>query len=173
MSADNTPDYRALFLIAEEGRKREAELRKRAEEEQKRAEDGRRLAEHAQRHAEERSRRTTFLGFIRTCHTLLSLPLKVEASSRYTRGSIPIPKGKYCPTKLQIWSNFPAMQQEIYTSVCRYLHPTEDRALRLFSPVVALEDLGRRISRRPLSSEQDLEGYVRFTVEDHVHDINC
>jgi hypothetical protein len=112
MSGDNTPDYRALFLIAEEERKREAELRKRAEEEQKRAEDGRRLAEDAQRHAEERSRRTTFLGFIRTCHTLLSLPLKVEASSRYTRGSIPIPKGKYCPTKLQIWSNFPAMQQE-------------------------------------------------------------
>jgi hypothetical protein len=156
MSGDNTPDYRALFLIAEEERKREAELRKRAEEKQKRAEDGRRLAEDAQRLAEARIRRITFLEFIRTCHTLLSLPLKVEASSRSTKGSIPIPKGKYCPTTLEIWSDFPVMQQELYTSVCKYLHPPENWALRLFSPVVALEDLGRRISRRPLSSEQDL-----------------
>ncbi|KAH3240779.1 hypothetical protein KXW57_005769, partial [Aspergillus fumigatus] len=54
MSGDNTPDYKALFLIAEEERKREAELRKRAE-------DGQRLAEDARRHAEEHSRRTAFL----------------------------------------------------------------------------------------------------------------
>lgn len=36
---------------------------------------------------------------------------------------------------------------------------------------MALEDTGRRFGRRPLSSEQDLESYERFAVEDHVHDV--
>lgn len=41
----------------------------------------------------------------------------------------------------------------------------------LFSPLPELEGLGRRFARKPLSSEQDLEAYKRFRVEEHVHDI--
>ncbi|CEL11916.1 hypothetical protein ASPCAL15010 [Aspergillus calidoustus] len=33
------------------------------------------------------------------------------------------------------------------------------------------EDIGRRFGRQPLSSEQDLESYERFAVEDHVHGV--
>jgi hypothetical protein len=37
--------------------------------------------------------------------------------------------------------------------------------------VVELEGLGRRFALRPISSEQDLESYERFAVEDYVRDI--
>jgi hypothetical protein len=73
--------------------------------------------------------------------------------------------------RLLPWTNCDARQREIYESVCRYLEPTEEDARQLFTPLVALEDHGRRFARRPISSEQDLETYERVAVEDHVHDI--
>ncbi|KAL2840037.1 hypothetical protein BJX68DRAFT_190932 [Aspergillus pseudodeflectus] len=84
---------------------------------------------------------------------------------------IPPPTGKYCPTRLRLWEDCAARQQAIYDAVCGYLQPTGQDTPRLFSSLVALEDIGRRFGRRPLSSEQDLESYERFAVEDHVHDV--
>ncbi|KAL2859765.1 uncharacterized protein BJX67DRAFT_376054 [Aspergillus lucknowensis] len=60
MSGSCSPDYKALFLKAEEERKREAELR---------------------RQAEERNRPTTFPEFIRHCHDLLWRPLRSQTPS--------------------------------------------------------------------------------------------
>jgi hypothetical protein len=37
--------------------------------------------------------------------------------------------------------------------------------------VAELEGLGRRFARKSLSSEQELEAYERFGVEEHVSDI--
>ena len=95
----------------------------------------------------------------------------VQDRSRSTKGSIPKPKGKYCPTHLRLWEDCAARQQEVYNSVCNYLGSLEDEAPRLFSSLSALEDLGRRLCRRPLGSERDLESYERSAVEDHVHDV--
>ena len=39
------------------------------------------------------------------------------------------------------------------------------------TPRLALEDLGQRFGERPISSEQDLEIYERFGVENYVRDI--
>ena len=142
MASNDEPDYKALFLKAEEEREQERE----------------------------RNRQTTLEEFIRACHNLLSRPLGVAAPSHSTKGTIPSPTGKYCPTQLVHWLDCPAEQQEIYNVVINYLHPA-DNAPRLFSPVVALEDHGRRFARRPISSEKDLESYERFAVEDHVHDV--
>ncbi|KAL3466427.1 hypothetical protein BJX64DRAFT_14350 [Aspergillus heterothallicus] len=157
MSGSNSPDYRALFLKAEEERKQEAELRRQAEE--------------RERQQRERNRPTTFPEFIRYCHDLLWRPLRAQTTSRSTTGKIPAPIGKYCPIRLLPWTDCEAKQREIYESVCRYLHPTEEDPRELFTPLVALEDHGRRFARRPISSEQDLETYERLAVEDHVHDI--
>ena len=150
MAGDSSPDYKALFL-------REAELRRHAED--------------RQRQAEERLRPTTFEEYIRACHNLLSRPVVVQDRSRSTKGSIAKPKGKYCPTHLRLWADCPAKQQEVYNSVCNYLGSAKDEAPPLFSSLSALEDLGRRLCRRPLSSERDLESYERSAVEDHVHDV--
>ncbi|KAH1297213.1 hypothetical protein KXW28_009153 [Aspergillus fumigatus] len=178
MSGSSSPDYKALFLKAEEERKRAEERQRQAEEREKQAEEARRLAEERQRRAEERewqererNRPTTFPEFIRHCHDLLWRPLRAQTPSRSTTGKIPSPTGKYCPIRLLPWADCEARQREIYESVCRYLQPTEEDARQLFTPLVALEDHGRRFARRPISSEQDLETYERLAVEDHVHDI--
>ncbi|KAF7133902.1 hypothetical protein CNMCM5793_005368 [Aspergillus hiratsukae] len=164
MSGSSSPDYKALFLKAEEERKQ-------AEERQRQAEDRQRQAEEREREERERNRPTTFGEFIRHCHDLLWRPLRVEVPSRSTTGTIPPPTGKYCPIRLRPWTDCAARQREIYASVCRYLQPTEEDAPQLFAPLVELEGLGRRFALRPISSEQDLESYERFAVEDHVRDI--
>ena len=163
MASNDEPDYKALFLKAEKEREQEVELRRQERE-------LRRQAEEAQRQERELNQQTTLEEFIRACHNLLSRPLGVAAPSHSTKGTIPSPTGKYCPTQLVHWTNCPAEQQEIYNAVINYLHPAGNAA-RLFSPIVELQGLGRRFARRPISSEKDLESYERFAVEDHVHDV--
>ncbi|KAK9390345.1 hypothetical protein V1515DRAFT_612850 [Lipomyces mesembrius] len=53
----------------------------------------------------------------------------------------------------------------------QFLHASAEDAPRLFLPVIALEEIGRLLSRRLLSSEKDVESYERHAVEEHVHDI--
>ena len=126
MADNNEPDYKALFLKAEEERREERNLRRQAEEEQTRE--------------RERNRQTTLEEFIRACHNLLSRPLGVAAPSHSTKGTIPSPTGKYCPTQLVHWTNCPAEQQEIYNAVINYVHPAGNAA-RLFSPIVELQSV--------------------------------
>ncbi|RAL06619.1 uncharacterized protein BO97DRAFT_439034 [Aspergillus homomorphus CBS 101889] len=106
-----------------------------------------------------------------TKYYILSKPLKARNPAQSTTGKIPAPTGKYCPLRLEPWTECAVKQQEIYNLVCHYLKPLGKDAPRLFAPVIELEGLGHRFARRPLSSEKDLESYERFAVEDHVHDI--
>lgn len=164
MSGNSPPDYKALFLKADEERKR-------AEERQRLAEERQRLAEERERQERERNRPTTFPEFIQHCHDLLWKPLRVQIPSRSTTGKIPPPTGKCCPMRLLPWTDCEVRQRELYESVCRYLQPIGEDARQLFTPLNALEDHSRRFARRPISSEKDLETYERFAVEDHVQDI--
>ncbi|KAI7372454.1 hypothetical protein KC328_g17240, partial [Hortaea werneckii] len=59
----------------------------------------------------------------------------------------------------------------VYNTVRSYLQPAYANAPRLFAPVLALQDLGRRLCSQPLSSEKDLEGVERYGKDDHVRDI--
>lgn len=96
---------------------------------------------------------------------------ELKRPSRSTTGKIRPPTGKYCPIRLHPWTDCASIQREIYASVCHYLQPTEEDAPQLFASLVELEGLGRRFALRQISSEQDLESYERFAVEDHVRDI--
>ncbi|CAG8325322.1 unnamed protein product [Penicillium salamii] len=164
MADNNSPDYKALFLQAEKRRKE-------AEERQKQAEDEGRREKRRREQAEERTRPTTFVEFLRHSHNLLSRPLRVETPSRSTTGKIPLPTGKYCPTRLEHWTDCSAQQLELYKSVYSYIQLTPGGAPHLFSSLHEVEGLGRRLCRKPISSEQELEAYERFAVEEHVHDI--
>jgi hypothetical protein len=169
----------------EERRKQEEERRKQAEERQKHAEERQKQAEERQKQAEdegrqekerreqlqELSRPTTFVEFLRHSHDLLSRPLRVETPSRSTTGKIPLPTGKYCPTRLKHWTDCTALQSELFSSVYSYFQLTPGGAPHLFSSFPELEGLGRRLGRKPMSSEQELEAFERFAVEEHVHDI--
>ncbi|KAI2788533.1 hypothetical protein POX_e06550 [Penicillium oxalicum] len=119
----------------------------------------------------ERTRPTTFVEFLRHSHNLLSRPLRVETPSRSTSRKVPPPTGKYYPIRLEHWTDYPAQQSELYGSVHGYLQPTPEEAPRLFTSSHKLEGLGRRLNRNPISSEQELEAYERFAIEEHVNNI--
>ena len=85
-------------------------------------------------------------------------------------GKIPLPTKKHCPLQLHLWTDCEFSQQEIYCSVCNYLEPLGQDAEQLFLSRVVLEGFGKEL-RRPISSEQDLESYEQFGVENHVCDI--
>ncbi|KAL4756341.1 uncharacterized protein BDW70DRAFT_154280 [Aspergillus foveolatus] len=177
MPDNSSPDYKSLFLQAEERRKQEEQRRKQEEqrrkqeeERRKRAEDEGRQERERREQAEERTRQTTFMELMRYSHDLLSRPLRVETPSRSTTGKIPLPKGKYCPTRLEYWNDCPTQLSQLYTSVCRYFALESGDTPRLFPPLLELEGLRRRLNT-PLSCEQELERYERFAVEDHVRDI--
>ncbi|CAG7934244.1 unnamed protein product [Penicillium olsonii] len=171
MADNNSPDYKALFLQAEKRRKEAEEQQKQAEERQKQAEEESRKEKERREQLQELSRPTTFVEFLRHSHDLLSRPLRVETPSRSTTGKIPLPTGKYCPARLEQWIDCSALQSELFRSVYSYLQLTPGGAPHLFSSLPELEGLGRRLGRKPMSSEQELEAYERFAVEEHVHDI--
>ncbi|GCB27605.1 hypothetical protein AAWM_10490 [Aspergillus awamori] len=164
MDNSSPPDYKALFLRAEEERQRQAELRRQAEERQ-------RQAEQERDQEREQTRRTTFAELIRYCHNYTSLCLRVESPSRSTTGTVPAPKGKRCPLQLLPWTECTAIQQEIYHSVCTYLAPPKQPAAQLFPSRTVLKGFGEEFKKRAISSEQDLQSYERFGVENHVRDI--
>ncbi|KAF3018783.1 hypothetical protein E8E15_008547 [Penicillium rubens] len=164
MADHSSPNYKDLYLKAEEGRKQAEEREKRAGEREKQEAERR-------RQAEERNQQTSFTELLQHSHDLLSRQLRVETPSRSTTGKIPLPTGKDCPTRLEHWVDCPEQLLRVYRSVCQYLQSELGQAPRLFSSLPELEGLGRRFARKPLSSEQDLEAYERFGVEEHVHDI--
>ncbi|PWY87473.1 hypothetical protein BO70DRAFT_360089 [Aspergillus heteromorphus CBS 117.55] len=167
----NLVDYKALLLEAEEKLRKADEERKKADEERKKAEEERRQEKILREQAETRNRPTTFEEFIQHCHNLLSKPLKAGNPAQSTTGKIPSPTGKYCPVRLEPWTDCVFEQQRVYNSVHQYLHPFGREAPRLFSPCIVLEEYGQRFAARPITSEKDLEIYERFAVENHVFDI--
>ena len=164
MANNDLPDYKALFLEAERKQKQEEERRKQAEEEQRR-EAGLR------RQAEEQTRPTTFGELIQYGHNIVAKSLRVEHQSRCTSGKLSAPIGKKCPRKLRPWTECQTQQEKIYRSVCKYFGSAQQTTLQLFPSLNALESDGRKVKKRPISSEQDLESYERSAVEDHVRDI--
>jgi hypothetical protein len=185
MADNSSPDYRLRLKQLEERFEQEKSQRKRAEERQQQAEEREKQAEERKKQAEEREKleterrrqveernqQTSFTELLQHCHNLISRQLRVETPSRSTTGKIPLPTGKVCPTRLEHWADCPEQLLRVYRSVCQHLQSEPGRAPRLFSSLPELEGLGRRFARKPLSSEQDLEAYERFGVEEHVHDI--
>ncbi|KAL4736691.1 hypothetical protein BDV11DRAFT_207429 [Aspergillus similis] len=104
MADNSTPDYKSLFLQAEERLKQ--------------AEDERRREKERREKAEERNRQTTFMELMRYSHDLLSRTLEVETPSRSTSGKIPPPTHKHCPTRLEYWNDCSTELSELYRSVC-------------------------------------------------------
>ncbi|PWY95945.1 hypothetical protein BO94DRAFT_507390 [Aspergillus sclerotioniger CBS 115572] len=128
-------------------------------------------AEERMRQEWKRGQRSTFTELLCFCHNLLSRPLRIESPSHSTTEPIPLSIGKYCPVRLEPWTDCAAQLQEIYNSVCSYLEPTDGDGARLFVPRVVLEEDARRVHLYPMDGERALRYYERFAVEGHVSDI--
>jgi len=159
---------------AEEEERSRRQAEKRAGQAEQRAEEEQQSRRHAEQRAEKeqaRNQLTTFSEYLEASHLYLSKPLTIQTDrSLTTKGSITNAQGKKCPTYLRPWLDFLNVQQPVFDDVYSLLQPPTN-APRLFSSRIALEDLGRRLCRRPLASESDLESYQRFALEDHVADI--
>jgi hypothetical protein len=71
------------------------------------------------------------------------------------------------PYLLRLWDGFPTTQLHCFDEAHRLFHPATGATPK---PAIALEDLGRLLCRRPLASEEDLESYQRFAVEEKAVD---
>ncbi|PYH67158.1 uncharacterized protein BO88DRAFT_466581 [Aspergillus vadensis CBS 113365] len=147
------------------------ERQRQAEERQRQAEEHQQQAEQERDQEREQTRQTTFAELIRYCHNCTSLCLRVESPSRSTTGTVPAPKGKRCPLQLLPWTECTAIQQEIYHSVCTYLAPPGQPAAQVYPSRTVLKGFGEEFKKRAIISEQDLQSYERFGVENHVRDI--
>ncbi|KAI1954750.1 hypothetical protein LOZ58_006899, partial [Ophidiomyces ophidiicola] len=77
---------------------------------------------------ENRVNATTFEQFLQSCHEHLSVPLALQPKkSKSTKGSITAPKGRYCPTTVREWSDFPHERDDLFGRVFHLLHPPESR----------------------------------------------
>ncbi|KAK1907866.1 hypothetical protein P3342_006196 [Pyrenophora teres f. teres] len=151
--AEQSPDYKTLFL--EEQRRRLDEQRRR------------KAAEQAQNKAEERTRKTTLPEFLDACHNHLYSGLTVQPDATLsTRGDPANANNKLRPEKLLLWEDFPAQQAAIWELM------GSDFALeRHFTSLHTLKESGEAIRRKMMSSELDLHLFQRSTVDDPVTSI--
>ncbi|KAJ5326885.1 uncharacterized protein N7506_009987 [Penicillium brevicompactum] len=185
----SSPDYKKLYLEAEEQRKhaeqrriQEEERWKHAEERRKHAEERliqeeekwkqaverREKAEHVLKQESERNRRTTFMEFLCHSHNLFSRPLKVKTPYHSTTVTIP-PKRTSCPLRLRPWNDCAPQQQAVYDRVCHYLQPNKEPP-HLFTPLATFEWF-TQCNIGPMHSERCLESYEQIAVEHHVRDV--
>ena len=144
--------------------RRERELRRQAEERDQQA-------RHQLLQEQERTRLTTFDEYIRACHEYSSLPLRAAHPSQSTKGSIPAPNGRLCPTELRNWTDLHEEQASIYSRVRSYLQSENEAVARRFPSLEALKEAGRTLCRTPISSEKRLEFIEESGKNTRVHDI--
>lgn len=158
--ADSSPDYKALYLEQRE---------KLREEKARREEKSRRREEETARWelVEARIQNTTFEEFIRYNHTLLSQRLRFGRSFQSTIGTIPLPKKKHCPTRLEFWADCAVQQEQLYRAVYAFLH-SQNGAQRLFTSLSVLDGLSKLIANRPINHERELEFYEWIVITTHV-----
>ncbi|OAP55383.1 hypothetical protein AYL99_10356 [Fonsecaea erecta] len=152
-------------LAAAEQRADAAEQR--ADTAEQRADTAEQRADTAEQRAdtaEQLTTRTSFPQYIQLCHEHFTVPLRVETDqSLTTGGSITNPREKKHPTYLRPWDDFPQTHLRYFDAAYSVLYDDNERLL--FSPRIALEEEGKTVCDRALTSEKDLEYYDRAAVE--------
>ncbi|KAG9250055.1 uncharacterized protein F5Z01DRAFT_430295 [Emericellopsis atlantica] len=155
----------------EQERQRAEHERQRAEEAERGREVERERAEKEQQRAEQSERQTqptTLDEYIAACHTSVFSRLSVETDSKFTsKGPITNPRDKWCPSKLQPWSDFLEKQRTVLGT----LNATFPIETRVFENKSFLEGMGERISSRKIADEKTLEYFLHNSVEDPVRNI--
>ncbi|SPJ72404.1 uncharacterized protein FTOL_02132 [Fusarium torulosum] len=150
---------------AERGRKEERQRAEAAErerqEERQRAEEERQRADAS----EEEIRPTTIDEYIAACHTSVFSKFTVETDPKLSsRGPITNPRNKWCPKRLQPWTDF-IHEQRLTFGILNETFPIESR---VFENRTFLAGLGNRVSQRRIADEKTLEYFLHNSVEDPV-----
>ncbi|KAM0670931.1 hypothetical protein ACQRIU_001326 [Beauveria bassiana] len=143
----------------------EERLRKQAEQRRDEVEQQRDAAEQQLRLQTQQTRNTTLLEFLDACHQHLFLGLDVqEDKESSTKGDPANAEQKLRPDHIREWTSFPREQAKIWKALMDADFVTE----RHFTPLLVLEDNGKDLRQRSLSSELDLGYFERQTVETRV-----
>ena len=150
------------------------ELREQLRQAEERARQAQQQLLHEQertRQSNERLRRTTFDEYVRAYYEYFSLPLRAAHPSQSTKGSIPAPIGRLCPTELRHWTELHAEQTLIYDKVRSYMQPEDEVIARRIDSLEVLKGIARSLCRYPISSEKSLEMIEQGGKNTIVHDI--
>ena len=143
-------------------------LRRIVEEQQQRLEEEQRYREEAERRrqeAEERTSKTTLPALLDGLHAHLFLGLEVQQdSTQSTRGDPSNATNKLRPDKIRVWEQFATDQEAIW----QLLMESDLINERHFTSLHTLQEQGESVRRRLISSELDLNHFLRLTAEDHV-----
>lgn len=142
-----------LRQIAELKQKNAAVEQKNADLEQAKAaaEQAKAAAEQKNADLEQDAQATTFNEMLEAYHQYTE-KLKVETDKKLsTKGTTTDPKGRYCPTQLRQWKDFPELRDRAFDEVQTALEDS-----RLFEARHFIKQLVSRETARKLASEKDL-----------------
>ncbi|KAF2630545.1 hypothetical protein BU25DRAFT_259623 [Macroventuria anomochaeta] len=166
--ADQSPDYKQLFLDEQRKRKDEQSRRQAAEHAYEQEQRKRENAEQAQKTAEEKTRDTTLPEFLDGCHVYLHSNLVIQTDANLsTRGDPANAKNKPRPERLRAWTDFASQQEEVWDDLMSSDFVTK----QLFNSLHTLSGIGRGLQQRMLGSELDLHVFQRTTIDDPVSQI--
>lgn len=81
------------------------------------------------------------------------------------------PGNKYYPKNIEKWENFAGEQHRVFSTARSIFHPKDKLALRLFSPILSVEDQGRLHCNIRIANEASLRTYEKSALEVQVADI--
>ncbi|KAK8142951.1 hypothetical protein G3M48_007920 [Beauveria asiatica] len=140
-------------------------LRKRLEEEQKLRKQAEQQRDEAELELKRQTQNTMLSEFLDACHQHLFLGIYVqEDKESSTKGDPANAEQKLRPDYIREWNEFPLEQAKIWKALMDADFVSE----RHFTPLLVLEDNGKDLRQRSLSSELDLGYFERQTVETRV-----
>ncbi|MCJ1428599.1 hypothetical protein MMC29_006509 [Sticta canariensis] len=170
---DSISELELLRQQLQEERRLLEEARRLREESDQRTQNAVREREDAVREkeaAERLTRRTALFEYLDAIHTNYSLTLRVQTDPRKaTKGTASNPNGKWCPTNIKEWEEFPREQNAIWLQLQEL--DGKAKSSRVFPSMNVLQTNGSDNLRRKIASEADLVHYERSMVEDPVTNI--
>lgn len=174
MSSPQQSEVQRLGKLLKEAQQRAEAADQRAsqaERDKLQAEQDKVQAERDKLQAEERNQKTTFHEFLQACHGYLHKPLRVETRESWTTKGVTNPARKYYPKTLKVWEDYSTLQDEVFSKVCNVFSVEGQQALRLFSPLLSIEDQGRLHCNIQIANEATLRTYQKAALEVYVTDI--
>jgi len=81
------------------------------------------------------------------------------------------PENRYYLKNLKKWENFAEEQYRVFSTAHNIFHPKIKPALRLFSPILSVEDQGRLHCNIRIANEASLRNYEKSAIEVQVAEI--
>ncbi|GAO17095.1 hypothetical protein UVI_02003640 [Ustilaginoidea virens] len=156
---------RASFAQIEQQNEQLKQENKRLGQQNERLEQQNDRLEQQNDRLEQTQQNTTLSQYLKNCHRLLFQSLAVRPADSGTGTTVTKVDGKFYPRSLRPWTAYRALKEE-FEFIKDVLK--EDR---LFSAIISIKDLQRRVCGTPVATEDDVKPFEYFAIEGPVMDI--